>query len=302
MSWSIQQVARVSGVTARTLRYYDEIGLLRPACVGTNGYRYYEHEQLLRLQQILLLRELGLDLATIAAVVDAEHDPAEALRHHHRRLVDEWGRLHRLADTVATTIDHLEAGIDMPAENLFEAMSPERAAYLAGLPKKRTAAGALFSDGRGRTLLVEPTYRTSWLLPGAVVGADESPFSATARAVHHELGLSIEPGRLLVVDWVPPSSTRIEGLLFVYDGATLPPERSAAITLPAAELRSWAWCADDELDDRLPAHMLRRIRAALRARAEGTTLYLENGSPIERGTHAPGPGPGRSSRSGVPGR
>jgi DNA-binding transcriptional MerR regulator len=87
MSWSIQQVARLSGVTARTLRYYDEIGLLRPARVGANGYRYYDREQLLRLQQILLLRELGLDLTTIRGVADAEHDPVETLRHHHRRLL-----------------------------------------------------------------------------------------------------------------------------------------------------------------------------------------------------------------------
>jgi DNA-binding transcriptional MerR regulator/ADP-ribose pyrophosphatase YjhB (NUDIX family) len=279
MSWSIQQVARVSGVTARTLRYYDEIGLLCPARVGANGYRYYERDQLMRLQQILLLRELGLDLATIGGVVDAEHDPAEALRRHHRRLLDEWGRLHRLAATVATTIEHLEAGTDMPAENLFEAMTPERAEYLAGLPKKRTAAGALFSDDLGRTLLVEPTYRPHWLLPGGVVAADESPLAATERAIRHELGLPLEPGRLLVVDWVPPSPDRIEGLLFVYDGATLSSDQSAAIALPQAELRSWAWCTDDELQDRLPAHMLRRTLAALQARADGTTLYLENGSP-----------------------
>jgi 8-oxo-dGTP diphosphatase len=279
MSWSIQQVARVSGVTARTLRYYDEIGLLLPARVGTNSYRYYEREQLLRLQQILLLRELGLDLATIGGVVDAEHDPIEALRRHHRRLLDEWGRLHRLAATVAATIKHLEEGTEMPAENLFEAMTPERAEYLAGLPKKRTAAGSLFSDDLGRTLLVEPTYRPYWLLPGAVVAADESPLAATERAIRHELGLPLEPGRLLVVDWVPPSPDRIEGLLFVYDGATLSSDQSAAIALPPAELRSWAWCTDDELQDRLPAHMLRRTRAALQARADGTTLYLENGSP-----------------------
>jgi DNA-binding transcriptional MerR regulator/ADP-ribose pyrophosphatase YjhB (NUDIX family) len=278
MSWSIQQVARVSGVTARTLRYYDEIGLLRPARVGANGYRYYEREQLMRLQQILLLRELGLDLATIGGVVDAEHDPVRALRRHHRQLLDEWGRLHRLAGTVAATVKHLEEGTDMPAENLFEAMTPERAEYLAGLPKKRTAAGALFSDDLGRTLLVEPTYKDSWLLPGAVVGADESPFSATVRAIRHELGLSVEPGRLLVVDWVPPSPDHIEGLLLVYNGPTLSSHQSAAITLPQAELRSWAWCTDDELQDRLPPHMLRRTRAALQARAEGTTLYLENGS------------------------
>jgi DNA-binding transcriptional MerR regulator len=249
--------------------------------VGANGYRYYEHEQLLRLQQILLLRELGLDLTTIGSVVDAEHDPVEALRRHHRRLLDEWERLRRLTGTVAATIKHLEEGIDMPAEDLFEAMTPERAEYLAGLPKKRTAAGTQFFDEIGRTLLVEPTYRPYWLLPGAVVRSDESPFSAATRAIRDELDLPIKPGRLLVVDWVPPGPDRIEGLLFVYDGATLSPEQSATITLPPAELRSWAWCTDDELQDRLPAHMLRRTRAALQARAEGETLYLENGSPVQ---------------------
>jgi len=72
MTWSIQEVARMSRVTARTLRDYDEIGLLRPDSIGSNGYRYYERAQLLRLQQILLLREWSLDLATIRAVVDAQ--------------------------------------------------------------------------------------------------------------------------------------------------------------------------------------------------------------------------------------
>jgi MerR family transcriptional regulator, thiopeptide resistance regulator len=119
MNWSIQQVARMSGVTARTLRYYDEIGLLRPARVGSNGYRYYERPQMHRLQELLLLRDLGLDLATIGAVIDAEHDRIEALRRHHRRMTAERDRLDRLAATVAITIEHLEKGTDMPAENLF---------------------------------------------------------------------------------------------------------------------------------------------------------------------------------------
>lgn len=277
MSWSIQQVARVSGVTARTLRYYDEIGLLCPADVGANGYRYYEQEQLLRLQQILLLRELGLDLTTIGGVVDAQHDPIEALRGHHRRLLDERGRLDRLAATVDITIRHLEEGTDMPAENLFESMTPERAEYLGGLPKKRIAAGALFADDHGRTLLVEPTYKPYWQLPGVVVEADESPLAATARALRDELGLPVAPGRLLVTDWVAPSANRIEGLLFVYDGGVLSSDQSAAIVLPQAELRSWAWCTDDELEHRLPEHMLRRTRKALQARTDNTNFYLENG-------------------------
>jgi DNA-binding transcriptional MerR regulator len=120
MSWSIQQVARLSGVTTRTLRYYDEIGLLHPARTGANGYRYYEREQLLRLQQILLLRELDMDLESIAAVVDGVRDRVDALRAHHERLLAERGRLDRLARTVAATISHLEEGTVMPAEEMFE--------------------------------------------------------------------------------------------------------------------------------------------------------------------------------------
>jgi DNA-binding transcriptional MerR regulator len=120
MSWSIQQVARLSGVTARTLRYYDEIGLLPPARIGANGYRYYEQEQLLRLQQILLLRELDMDLAAIAAVVAGERDQIEALRAHQERLLADRDRLDRLVQTVAATITHLEKGTAMPAEEMFE--------------------------------------------------------------------------------------------------------------------------------------------------------------------------------------
>ena len=75
----------------------------------------------------MLLRELGLDLTTIGKVVDAQHDPIEALRQHHRRLLDERGRLDRLATTVAATIKHLEEGTDMPAKHMFEGfeMGPE---------------------------------------------------------------------------------------------------------------------------------------------------------------------------------
>lgn len=125
MSWSIADVARMSGVTARTLRHYDDIGLLEPAYVGTNGYRYYEDEQLLRLQQILVLRELGLGLAEIAEAVDSERDTLAALKRQHIRLLGERHRLTRMADTVARTIAELEGKTEMTVkinrpENLFE--------------------------------------------------------------------------------------------------------------------------------------------------------------------------------------
>jgi DNA-binding transcriptional MerR regulator len=125
MSWSIADVARISGVTARTLRHYDDIGLLKPAYVGANGYRYYEQEQLLRLQQVLVLRELGLSLGEIAASVDSEPDTLAALRRQHVRLLAERNRLARMADTVGRTIAELEGKNEMPVrinrpENLFE--------------------------------------------------------------------------------------------------------------------------------------------------------------------------------------
>ncbi|MEU7058234.1 MerR family transcriptional regulator [Streptomyces sp. NPDC046197] len=108
MAWSIADVARMSGVTTRTLRHYDEIGLLDPAYVGSNGHRYYEQAELLRLQQILLMRQLGLGLGEIAAVLERRLDPVAALREHQRRLLAERDRLDVLARTVARTIAELE--------------------------------------------------------------------------------------------------------------------------------------------------------------------------------------------------
>lgn len=115
----------MSGVTARTLRHYDHIGLLPPAGTADNGYRQYGQHELLRLQRILVLRALGLALADIGAVLGRERDEVSALREHHGRLVAERDRLTRMAETVARTLDQLESGrsstvsINRP-DDLFE--------------------------------------------------------------------------------------------------------------------------------------------------------------------------------------
>ncbi|MDT0460854.1 MerR family transcriptional regulator [Streptomyces sp. DSM 41527] len=126
MAWSIAEVARMSGVTSRTLRHYDEIGLLPPAGTASNGHRYYEEADLLRLQQILLMRELDLGLREIQAVLDSQVDRVAVLREHHRRLLKERDRLETLVRTVGRTLAELEEGkdddmakINRP-ENLFE--------------------------------------------------------------------------------------------------------------------------------------------------------------------------------------
>lgn len=134
MDWPIAEVARMSGVTARTLRHYDEIGLLPPARIGGNGHRYYEEQQLLRLQQILVLRALGVGLPEVGRILADQVDEVEALLCHHRRLLAERDRLDALADTVSRTIAELEQsrkdGTPMTAinrpENLFEGIQPSQ--------------------------------------------------------------------------------------------------------------------------------------------------------------------------------
>ncbi|MEU7134899.1 MerR family transcriptional regulator [Streptomyces sp. NPDC046261] len=149
MAWPIAEVARMSGVTARTLRHYDEVGLLPPAWIGTNGHRYYEEHQLLRLQQILVLRALGLGLIEIGRILAEQVDELEALRGHHRRLLAERDRLDALAGTVSRTITELEASrkdgshmisINRP-ENLFEGIQP--ATYEESLRAFPELAGAI---------------------------------------------------------------------------------------------------------------------------------------------------------------
>src|SRR5690606_23481375 len=93
MDWSIQDIARLSGTTSRTLRHYDDIGLLAPTRIGSNGYRHYDEHALSRLQRILLLRELGLGLPAIAEVLAGQRDNADALLGHLHWLHKEKERL-----------------------------------------------------------------------------------------------------------------------------------------------------------------------------------------------------------------
>nr|WP_033338677.1 NUDIX hydrolase [Catenuloplanes japonicus] len=141
------------------------------------------------------------------------------------------------------------------------------------------AAGVLFVDDADRVLLVEPTYKDVWELPGGSVEANESPRAAAVREIEEELGLVVEPGRLLAVDWLPPRDGRTEGLMIVFDGGVLTAEQIAAIRLPADELRSWAWSTREEQERLLPPVLARRAAAALTARGGAVTAYLENGYP-----------------------
>lgn len=120
-SWSTAELVRLTGVSSRTLRHYDHVGLLVPAGTAAGGQRLYGRAELRRLQHVLLLRELGMGLAEIAAVLDGQDDEVAALRRHHDRLLADADRLLRLADTVAKSIDEREGGDPMSAEEMFAA-------------------------------------------------------------------------------------------------------------------------------------------------------------------------------------
>jgi DNA-binding transcriptional MerR regulator len=120
MEWSIQDIARSAGTTSRTLRHYGEIGLLRPSRIGSNGYRYYDQGSLVRLQRILLLRELGLGLPAIAEVLDGQRDTAAALRIHLKLLKQERQRIGRQIESVRTTLRKTEGGEQLMAEEVFD--------------------------------------------------------------------------------------------------------------------------------------------------------------------------------------
>jgi DNA-binding transcriptional MerR regulator len=127
MSYTVKQLSSLAGVSVRTLHYYDEIGLLKPETVRPNGYRDYAEKSLLRLQQILFYRELGLSLDEIRAIVTRpDFDVVTALESHRKSLQGRVERLERLIQTVDDTISHLKGKKDMNKKQLFEAFSEEQ--------------------------------------------------------------------------------------------------------------------------------------------------------------------------------
>ena len=101
MEWSIQDIARLAGTTSRTLRHYDAVGLVTPSRVGDNGYRYYDSDALVRLQRVLLLRELGLGIPAIGEVLAGQRDDTVALRRTSSGSSHEQERLARQYASVA---------------------------------------------------------------------------------------------------------------------------------------------------------------------------------------------------------
>lgn len=126
---TVTQVAKVSGVSVRALHHYDEIGLLKPALIGRNRYRYYGRDELLRLQQILIHRELDIPLSEIAGILDAPgFDRVTTLQQQREKLESEAKRYAELVRTIDRTIASLKGDRAMRNAELYKGISPEKQA------------------------------------------------------------------------------------------------------------------------------------------------------------------------------
>lgn len=121
MEYTVQKLAKLAGVSTRTLRYYDEIGILKPARINSSGYRIYGQNEVDRLQQILFYREMNVGLDKIKAILEQpDFDETEALKTHRAQLLDKRKQLDELIRNVEKSIAHSERRITMTDQEKFE--------------------------------------------------------------------------------------------------------------------------------------------------------------------------------------
>ena len=152
-----------------------------------------------------------------------------------------------------------------------------RALLNSFLPRKRAISQMLIRDGDERVLLCQLTYKQDWDLPGGVVEVGESPQLAVAREVEEELGLQIEPGSLLLTDWLPPWSGWDDALCLVFDGGAHDAAITDTIVRQTREIRSAEFCTPEQVRERCADFTARRVVSALANLAGPGPAYTESG-------------------------
>ncbi len=147
------------------------------------------------------------------------------------------------------------------------------------LPAIPVSAGALIFDGTGRLLILNPTYKSGWTIPGGVMEADgETPWEACQREVLEETGLSVTAARLACVDFRPPRDGNQGGVRFLFDCGALDDAALSEVTLQPEEVSEYQLAAIPDALKLLRGPIRRRVSAALDS--DRGTVYLEDGRPV----------------------
>jgi len=152
-----------------------------------------------------------------------------------------------------------------------------RALLNSFLPRKRAISQLLVRDREGRVLICQLTYKQDWDLPGGVVEVGESPRLAVGREIEEELALTIDPGGLVLTDWLPPWGGWDDAVCLVFDGGVHDPAILAGMVTQPREIRTAEFCTLEQVDERCADFTARRVRAALAAVESGVPAYTESG-------------------------
>jgi 8-oxo-dGTP diphosphatase len=148
------------------------------------------------------------------------------------------------------------------------------------LPRIPASAGGLIFDGSGRLLIVNPTYKKHWTIPGGIMEANgETPWEGCRREVREEVGLNVTRGRLVAVDFLRPRRTDAGGMRFLFDCGVMSDEELSAITLQEEELSEYRLADMADALEILSGPLRRRVGEALGV-GPGETVYLEDGLPV----------------------
>jgi len=159
-------------------------------------------------------------------------------------------------------------------------MTDDYEAHVLSLPRKITAAGALFTNTDDKVLLVVPTYKPEWEIPGGTIEPNESPKDACRREVMEELGIDVAIGQLLRLNYRPAAERAAELLLFLFDGGVLDDQQIASIRLPADELSAFHFLSLDEVKEKTIPSLYQLVASGLTQRSSQQTVYTERSQPV----------------------